>query len=329
MSNDLPRLRQQLWRAYAALAHTLRRLQRSQPMVQGSFYLLRRKCGKPNCRCATGQLHAAYVLTRSEAGKDRLYTVPKEQRARVRQWAAEYRRYQRARAVLVQTSSAPAAAGGSNGRTTVADLATEPGGAQRIISRLIEHHPQRVLEAFRRGEFDQIEIIGQADEKEFFELCFQEKMLVSLAQEMPTARKKEEVPLWFVLAANLSLKLHLENSFYAFERVVRCGGLLQALPPEIASKHLDPQTQAILLECQGFNDKNHYARTHPVRPGLLAQIRQRCPGPALDGLVQRAGAAGVSTLRLFRSRRHFRGRRQLSLCARQPGLRRFGGDVVR
>jgi hypothetical protein len=102
MSNDLASLRQQLWRAYAALAHTLRRLQRSDPMVQGSFYLLRRKCGKPNCRCATGQLHAAYVLTRSEQGQDRLYMVPKEQRAQVRKWAAEYRRYQRARAVLAR-----------------------------------------------------------------------------------------------------------------------------------------------------------------------------------------------------------------------------------
>ena len=84
------------------MAPALRRLQRSDPMVQGSFYLLRRKCGKPNCRCAAGQLHATYVLTRSEQGKDRLYTVPKDQRARVRQWAAEYRRYQRARAVLVK-----------------------------------------------------------------------------------------------------------------------------------------------------------------------------------------------------------------------------------
>ena len=102
MSDDLSKLRQQLWRVYAALAHTLRRLQRSQPMVQGSFYLLRRKCGKPNCRCAKGQRHTSYVLTRSEAGKDRLYTVPKDQRAQVRKWAAEYRRYQRARAVLVK-----------------------------------------------------------------------------------------------------------------------------------------------------------------------------------------------------------------------------------
>jgi hypothetical protein len=71
-------------------------------MVQGSFYLLRRRCGKPNCHCATGQLHASYVLTRSEAGKDRLYPVPKDQRAEVRKWAAEYRRYQRARALLVK-----------------------------------------------------------------------------------------------------------------------------------------------------------------------------------------------------------------------------------
>jgi len=102
LNADLPNLRQQLWRAYAALATTLRRLQRSEPMVQGSFYLLRRKCGKPNCRCARGQLHPAYVLTRSEAGKDRLYPVPKEQRAEVRKRAAEYRRYQRARAVLVK-----------------------------------------------------------------------------------------------------------------------------------------------------------------------------------------------------------------------------------
>ena len=102
LSNDWSSLRRQLWRAYTALAHTLRRLQRSDPMVQGSFYLLRRKCGKPNCRCASGTLHATWVLTRSEQGKDRLYTVPPNQRAPVRRWAAEYRRYQRARAVLVK-----------------------------------------------------------------------------------------------------------------------------------------------------------------------------------------------------------------------------------
>jgi Transposase DDE domain len=101
--------------------------------------------------------------------------------------------------------------------------------------------------------------------------------LAALAKELPTHREKEEVPRWFVLAANLSLKLHLENSFKAFERVARCGGLLSALPPEIASKHLDPKTQQILLECQGFNDKNHYPRATPCDQDFLRKFVKDVP----------------------------------------------------
>jgi len=91
-------LRQQLWRAYGSLGHTLRAMTPDLPMTPGSFYLMRRKCGKASCRCARGQLHPAWVLTRSEAGRHKLYSVPVDQRAQVRQWAAAWRRYQRARA---------------------------------------------------------------------------------------------------------------------------------------------------------------------------------------------------------------------------------------
>jgi hypothetical protein len=81
----------------------------------------------------------------------------------------------------------------------------------------IEYHPQRVLDAFRQGGFDALEILGQADERDFFERCFKERLLLHLAQDMPTLRKKEEVPRWFILAANLSLKLHQENSLMWFD----------------------------------------------------------------------------------------------------------------
>jgi len=145
---------------------------------------------------------------------------------------------------------------------------------------LIEHHPQRVLEAFRRGEFDHIEVIGHADEKEFFELCFREKLLQALAQELPTLAKKKEVPLWFVLAGQLSLKLHRKNSFLAFEEVIRCGGLLSALPPELASKHIDPKTQQLMIHCQGFNDKNHYARSTPCDQDTLRKAAKKVPAQA-------------------------------------------------
>jgi hypothetical protein len=109
MSDASARRRQQLWQTYAALARTLRTLrtlQRPQPMVPGSLYLLRRKCGKPNCRCAQGQFHASWVLTRSESGQSRLYSVPQDQRGRLRPWTQEYRRWQRARARRVKQSAA-------------------------------------------------------------------------------------------------------------------------------------------------------------------------------------------------------------------------------
>lgn len=134
---------------------------------------------------------------------------------------------------------------------------------------IIEHHPRRVLEAFRRGEFDQLEILGEADERDFFELCLREKILPALAEPMPSARKKEEVPGLFHLMANLSLKLHRENSFSAFERVVRYGGLLSALDPSVASKHLDAETQQWVLRCEGFNQKNRYERRTPCDQDTL------------------------------------------------------------
>ncbi len=134
---------------------------------------------------------------------------------------------------------------------------------------LIEYQPQKVLQSFRRGEFDGLEVIGQADERDFFHRCFQEHLLEKLAASMPTARKKEEVPRWFILAANLSLKLHQENSFLAFERVVRCGGLLSALPPDLVAKHLDAKTRQWALHCQGFNHKNDYDRATPCDQDTL------------------------------------------------------------
>jgi len=142
---------------------------------------------------------------------------------------------------------------------------------------LVEPHPRRVLEAFRQGDFDGLEILGQADEKAFFELCFREKLLEGLAGSMPTVRKKEEVPKWFVLAANLSLKLHGEHAFSAWERVVRCGGLLSALDPAIATKHLDRERREVVLQCVGFNDKNQYDRQTPCDQDMLRKFVKDVP----------------------------------------------------
>jgi hypothetical protein len=102
MIEYLSELRQSLGRAHQAAGRTLRHLQRRDPMTPGSFYLQKRRCGKPGCRCARGELHEAWVISRSQGGSSRTLMVPAEQRARLRQLTFEYRRYQRARALLAK-----------------------------------------------------------------------------------------------------------------------------------------------------------------------------------------------------------------------------------
>ena len=49
------------------------------PMVKGTVYQQRRKCGKPNCRCRTGKEHSTMMLSRSEGGRTKLVGIPKGQ----------------------------------------------------------------------------------------------------------------------------------------------------------------------------------------------------------------------------------------------------------
>ena len=62
------------------------------------MYELARKCGKPSCSCADGQLHRSTVLSWSHQGKTRLLTIPPEKLDRLRAGSEQYLRYRRARA---------------------------------------------------------------------------------------------------------------------------------------------------------------------------------------------------------------------------------------
>ena len=67
-------------------------------MIRGSVVTHRRRCGKPNCRCADGEaLHESTVLSYSEGGRTRFVMLPGAEVAAVR---AAVERYSAARAKL-------------------------------------------------------------------------------------------------------------------------------------------------------------------------------------------------------------------------------------
>jgi hypothetical protein len=54
-----------------------------------------RKCGKPNCRCARGELHSSLYLVQSHDGKPRQLCIPKPWEERVRQAVNDFQEMQR------------------------------------------------------------------------------------------------------------------------------------------------------------------------------------------------------------------------------------------
>jgi hypothetical protein len=72
------------------------------PVIKGSVYELKRKCGKPGCKCAQGELHSRMVLSASEKGKTRLRVIPHGFLVEVQIKVRRYRELRRARSRLVE-----------------------------------------------------------------------------------------------------------------------------------------------------------------------------------------------------------------------------------
>lgn len=61
-------------------------------VLPGSLITLRRKCGKPTCRCATGALHETPALSYSVAGRAKMLTLRAEEVPAVAAAVARYRK---------------------------------------------------------------------------------------------------------------------------------------------------------------------------------------------------------------------------------------------
>jgi len=73
----------------------LARLGSQRGLLRGNLLERRRVCGRPNCKCARGELHAGLYLVFSEGGKLRQLFVPKRWEARVRLWVQDYHEVRR------------------------------------------------------------------------------------------------------------------------------------------------------------------------------------------------------------------------------------------
>jgi hypothetical protein len=163
-----------------------------------------------------------------------------------------------------------------------------------------QHDRSFVLEALRQGDIDYLEHVSAAAEADLFRHLIRRQVIQRLAETYPTPRKKEEVPVWIYLSSELSLKLHGAQSYHAFPRILRCGGLIDALGPELGGrKTLHPETGDVTLACPGFNDKNDYDRQTPCDQDFLRKFARDTPADRLHAWFNREVPRCLRSLGLF------------------------------
>ena len=154
-----------------------------------------------------------------------------------------------------------------------------------------------VIEALRRGEIDYLENISEAEEADLFRHLLG-RVWERLAEHYPTPRQKEEVPIWLYIASQISLKLH-DASDHAFPYVLRSGGLITALGPNVGRKAEHPDTHDVTLACEGFNDKNEFDRQTPCDQDFLRKLARDTQPGRLHDWFNREVPRCLRSLKLF------------------------------
>ena len=98
----LSRIRQSLHELAKEIEQLIPVFAERHPLVKGTVYEQRRKCGKPTCRCVTGEPHSSMILSRSEEGRTKLVAIPSGHLKDLQVLTERYQRFRRARARLGQ-----------------------------------------------------------------------------------------------------------------------------------------------------------------------------------------------------------------------------------
>jgi hypothetical protein len=164
---------------------------------------------------------------------------------------------------------------------------------------IFENNKPFVIDEFRQGRFDYVELASDVAETKFFQFLFGQQIVDKLAKHYPTPREREHVPLWMYLSSQLSLRLHGQHGFHSYPLIIRAGGLVDALGPDVARREVDAETGNVKLQCTGFNDRNLYPRQTPCDQDFLRKLARDTEPQQLEDWYNRHVVALYKELDAF------------------------------
>ncbi len=147
---------------------------------------------------------------------------------------------------------------------------------------VFENNKPYIIDEFRQGRFDYLELASDVAETKFFQFLFGRGLVDKLARNYPSPRRRHHVPLWMYISSQLSLRLHGSHSFHSYPLIIRAGGLIDALGPETARREVDTETGDLSIWCAGFNNRNLGPRATPCDQDYLRKLAKHTEAQKLE-----------------------------------------------
>jgi hypothetical protein len=117
---------------------------------------------------------------------------------------------------------------------------------------LFTENKVEVQKRLEDGRIDYLDLTSWSFQDRLFGFLFEKQFFAWCASSYPSPRERENIPVWFLLASAVQMKLHRSAAFKKLEYILRSGSILTRMNFNIGSQG------------GGFNGKNRKKRTIPI-----------------------------------------------------------------
>ena len=123
---------------------------------------------------------------------------------------------------------------------------------EKVAPIIYEENSVKVLNELKEGCVDYLELADWTFQDRFFAFLLGLRFFEICGASYPSPRRKEEIPLWFLLACKVQMKLHSTSSFLQLPGILRSCAVLSGVGFNAGGEN------------GGFNNKNKKERSSPI-----------------------------------------------------------------
>ncbi len=140
---------------------------------------------------------------------------------------------------------------------------------------LFKENKVEVRKRLKDGRIDYLDLTSWSFQDRLFGFLIEERFFEWCGSSYPTPRERENIPVWFLLACAIQMKLHRSAAFQKLEYILRSGSILTRVRFNVG------------LKGGGFNEKNKKERKIPIDQDTARKFFTDTEASELEGWYNR------------------------------------------